>query len=141
MELDTNTIIIAIGIVVIVAALLGNSLYRKKQRVEAAWEGVVIDKAVQEQVQQPKTNTTNPSGVSVNNISVSGQSQNTPAITHVYSITVRSSAGTTFNWPVSSGFYETVGIGDTLSKHPGQEVPNITQKAQVAQQPPESPVA
>ncbi len=122
MEQGTETtIIIFVGVFIVVATVFGYSLYRKKKRIEATWEGVVIDKAVEETVHQTSTNSSG-SGFSVGG----GDS----AVTRDYSIIVRPNVGDTFKWPISSGFYETVQIGDKLSKQPGQETPEIIQKAQ-----------
>ena len=128
---NTTSVLIGVGFAAVFASIIIYSLYTNKKRKDANWSGVVIDKAVQEIVERP--NQTQQNGVAVGGINFSNSQ---PAVTHNYSITVRpDTGGEPFKWPISSGMYEQVSIGDTLRKQPGTQIPEIVQKAAIATAP------
>lgn len=142
---------ITAGIVAIFVVVAIVSYLNKKKRIAASWEGTVIDKAILEDVHQSRSDRDRrPNGLSsetsIMGIRVQGTNVtngNSVAVTHSYRISVRT-ATKVINWKVSSGFYDSVGIGDSVVKRPGSEIVEITQKAQpqppVAEVPP-TPVA
>lgn len=84
-----------------------------------------MDKAIQENVRTGSEQMNDRSGPSVGGIRF-GSSGSGVAVTHSYSITVRpDGAGEPFDWPVSSGFYEIVKIGDKVVKRPGTTTPEV----------------
>ncbi|MDQ5932367.1 MAG: hypothetical protein QG649_452 [Patescibacteria group bacterium] len=125
---NIQDILIIGGIAAVFIVIIGLSLYQNKKRKDASWTGVVIDKAMQEHVDRDLNNRQSNDGGGVSLISF-GNNRSDVAVTHSYSITVRPEGGETFNWSVSSGFYELVSIGDKLSKRPGTTTPEIIEKA------------
>lgn len=126
--MDNNTLVIIL-ISVIVVGVIGFVLYTNKKRKDANWTGVVIDRMMSEHVNSNRMANENRAG----NISIGGfglSSPNTVAVTHSYSLMIKSDTGETFSWQVSSGMYEEVAIGDRLEKRPGTTIPTIIQKAQ-----------
>lgn len=69
------------------------------------------------------------------------------AVTHDYSIKVKTDGGEQIDWDVSSGLYEIINIGDKLTKASGTDVPEVVEKAVANPQsnaqtpPPTNPVA
>lgn len=126
MQSDILMLVFILGIFVVI---IGTSFYLQAKRKAASWSGTVIDKAITENVQRNSQADRNPSGISFgSNGIVFGNNQTN--ITHHYNITVRSATNNKeFNWPISSGFYETVQIGDKLVKQSGSSLPEITEKA------------
>ena len=108
--------LILIGIIALFAGVFGYAIYSKVKRKSATWTGAVIDKNVTETVKN--------SGRSQNRgsigISLGG---NRTAINRNFNLKIRSDAEEEFNWPVGEGFYESVQVGDKLTKSPGTETP------------------
>jgi len=121
-----------IGIIVVIFVVLGIGIVfvvqflKKKKQTAASWTGTVVDKEIDEQVHSNHSSGNDNSGFN--------DSHGT-YVTHSYNISVRADSGETFEWPISSGFYETVGIGDKLSKPAGTMMPEIVEKAAPAQAP------
>lgn len=114
-------VLIFIGIVIVTIAIFSYSLYAKKKRRQDRWSGVVIDKKIEERIH------TNDSNSRASGTVVFGNNQ---AVTHSYKITVKTDDGRQLDWPTSSGFYESVQIGDKLTKEVDTEIPTITLNAQ-----------
>jgi hypothetical protein len=127
--MNSGTIFIAIFVMVFLG-ILGFALYSRKQRKDASWSGTVTDKNAQEVVQNsniPYQNQNRSFGVTLGGVNnVMGNNQ---VVTHQYDITVMTDEGKELRWPVSSGMYETVSIGDKLVKRSGTETSEITAKA------------
>jgi hypothetical protein len=118
--------LIIIGFVAVFGGVLGYSLYSGRKQKNAQWTGTIVDKSVQEMVHD--RNNQRQSGVSINGISLGGN--NGSNVTHNYSIVVQpDGGGEQFKWPISSGLYEQLNIGDKLSKRPGTKIPEVTEKA------------
>lgn len=149
---DSFSIIIPIAVAIIILGVFGYSFYKKKQRKDMSWTGVVLDKKIHEHVNDrddaSSSRNGNGTSFSIGGISIGGS--NTSSVTHSYSIAVRLDGdGSTLEWPISSGMYEQISIGDKLVKKPGSEVPEIIEKAtplqpvaQPSMQPqPQAPIA
>lgn len=122
---DTLSIVIGAAIVIVVVGAFVFSFVQGKKRKDASWTGTVIDKSMQEHVRTDNDRNDNGSGMSVNGIRFGGDRSDV-AVTHSYSITVRpDGAGEPFDWPISSGLYESLNIGDKLVKRPGTDVPEV----------------
>jgi len=145
--MDNNSIgiIISIAVIVIIVAAFAVGIFTYKKRKAASWTGTVVDKDVQEQIQQSNSygNSNNSQGMNIRigDIGIgNGTGQMSGRVTHSYSISVRPDSGDVFTWSVSSGFYETVSIGDRLSKPAGTLTPEIVEKASAsAPTPPAAP--
>lgn len=122
--------ILIIGIIVVIGGgIVGLGLYQKKKRKEASWSGSVIDKSIQETVHN---NDNNNYGEKRTGFSIGSNGfNNNTAVTKSYNIKVKTDTGEEISWPISSGMYETLNIGDRLVKNPGTEIPEITDKADV----------
>lgn len=121
-----ETTLIIIGFVAVFGGVLGYSLYSSRKQKNAQWTGTVVDKSVQEMVHD--RNNQRQSGVSINGISLGNNGGSN--VTHSYSIVVQpDGGGEQFKWPISSGLYEQLNIGDKLSKRPGTKIPEVTEKA------------
>lgn len=122
---DIPSTIFAAVIVLFIVGVFAFGFWQNKKRKEASWNGTVMDKAMQENVRTGNEQMDDRSGPSVGGIRF-GSSNSGVAVTHSYSITVRpDGAGEPFEWPVSSGFYELVKIGDQVVKRPGTTTPEV----------------
>jgi len=131
---DIPSILFVAAIITVLVGLFAFGFFQNKKRKEASWTGTVLDKSMQENVRTGDSSRMNDDrgGVSVNGISF-GSNRSEVAVTHSYSITVRpDGVGEPFDWPISSGFYETVKIGDKLVKRPGTTTPEIVSSASAA---------
>lgn len=135
---STIGIIIAVIIVLIIFGAFTAAVISNRKRKAASWTGVVVDKNIQERVQESNSynNSNDSSGMNIRlggiGLSTGNSSNNGVSVTHSYFVSVRPEGGEVFDWSVSSGFYETVSIGDRLSKPSGTLTPEIVEKAVVA---------
>jgi len=97
------------------------------RRREMVFEGEVIDKNVVEN-QVHNTQPMN-QGITIGNNMNGG-------VTHSYTIKVKTDAGKTIGYPISSGMYEVIKIGDRVSKPKGTtEVTIVSSKTNVTNPP------
>lgn len=119
---------------VVVAAIIGfvvYGLYINKKRKDAVWTGVVVDKDISENVYDGNDfgNNNRQNGIGLFSI---GNTNNQVAVTHSYSIKVKTDGGGQIDWDISSGLYETINIGDRLTKSAGTDVPEVIEKVAVS---------
>lgn len=120
-------IVIFIVISALVVLMFGYMIISAKKRKSAVWAGTVIDKNISETVHSAMGNNSGRGGglISFN----LGTGNNNQSVTKSYYIIVKTDDGQQINWPISSGFYEQVNIGDGLSKPSGTVVPEITARS------------
>ncbi len=128
-------IVIVSVVVIAIVAFVGFGLYNNKKRKDAVWSGVVVDKNIAEVVHDNNDigNNNQQNGVGLFSI---GNANNQMAVTHNYSIKVKTDSGEQINWDISSGLYEAINIGDKLTKASGTDVPEVVEKAAFNTQPP-----
>ncbi len=121
----------AIVIVVIVFAI---------KRREEVFEGEVIDKNVIETMNNnmPMNSTNNMNNMNNGFTIINRGSGN---VQHSYTIKVKTSAGKTIDYGISSGMYEIIKIGDTVSKAKGTTEIVILSSKPVIDTPVSNPVA
>lgn len=126
--------IIVAAVIVCIIAFVIYGVYTNKKRKDAVWSGVVIDKDITEVVHDNNDfgNNNQQNGIGLFSI---GNTNNQMAVTHSYSIKVKTDGGEQFDWDISSGLYETINIGDRLTKSAGTDVPEVVEKAVVNTQP------
>jgi regulatory protein YycI of two-component signal transduction system YycFG len=106
---------IFIVVIAIVVLVFGYVLYAKIKRRGASWSGTVIDKDMVETATSPTDNGNN------NSSGITFGTRN--AVNRSYKLRIKDDAGKEFNWPVGQGFYDSVNVGDKLTKSPGTETP------------------
>lgn len=119
-------VIVIIIFVAIVGLFIGAYVHRRQE----VFEGEVIDKDIQEQVNNNFNGNQNRSGVGFTLRGVNFNNNNGSNVTHTYSIKVRITTGKEINWQISEGKYEIVKIGDHVTKQAGTTEVDITPKAQ-----------
>lgn len=124
-----ETTLIILGFVAIFGGFAAYSIINGRKQKSASWTGTVVDKSIQEMVHN--RNNQQRSGISINGMSLNGN--NGSNVTHSYTIVVQpDGGGEQFKWPISSGLYEQLSIGDKLTKRPGTKIPEVTEKATAA---------
>ena len=123
-------------IIVIVIAVVGYAIYSAIKRREEVFEGEVVDKdvieteAVNHNYGPPGT--PRPSGIVIGNAG--------SGIKHTYKIKVKTDQGKVIGYVISEGMYETVKIGDRVSKAKGSaEITIVAQAAGATVPPPPAP--
>lgn len=127
--MNSNILVILITLAVVIVLILIFLNYKKKK--DSSWSGTVIDKNIQEIVNQNPNNYGSSFGNQNNkaiNISLGGLNQQ-QAVTHKYLVTIQTTNGQQINWDISSGMYEQISIGDELSKASGTMTPQIIKKS------------
>ncbi len=123
-------IIIVAGVSIAIVGFFVYGMYSNKKRKEAVWSGIVVDKNILEIAHDNNSNQNN-NGV---NLFSMGNNGSQTTVTHNYSIKVKTESGDQINWPISSGLYEAINIGDKLTKSVGTDVPEIIEKAATSSQ-------
>lgn len=114
---NLTEILIFIGIIALFAGIGGFMLFSKMKRKNASWTGVIIDKKVTETSSSPRHSRHINSRPTIS----FGTERN--AINRHYKLIIRADSGNEFSWPVGEGFYETIQVGERLTKNPGTETP------------------
>ncbi len=122
------------GVIVAIIGFVIYGVYINKKRKDAVWTGVVVDKDISENVYDSNDFGDNNRQNSIGLFSI-GNTNNQVAVTHSYSIKVKTDGGEQIDWDISSGLYETINIGDRLTKSAGTDVPEIIEKAPVSPPP------
>lgn len=102
------------AVAVIFLVILGYTFIAKAKRKSSSWTGTVIDKNVTETA----SNNTNQDDQNPS-FSIGSRS----AINRNYNLRIKDDLNNEFDWPVGSGFYETIVVGDRLTKNSGTETP------------------
>ena len=114
---NTTGLILAIGIAILVVSLI-IGLYVKRR--EMVFEGQVIDKDIIE-MQDDNLPSSGSSTISI----VANTS-----VRHEYKITVKTDVGKVVHYQISEGMYETIKIGDRVSKPKGTTQISIVSSSQ-----------
>ncbi len=148
-----NSIVSIVIFVVIFGGVVAYIIVSAIRRREIQFEGSVIDKNIIENRQMNNGMNRGP-GITLGN-NMNGNNMN-GGVTHEYKIRVKTDQGKEVNYKVSEGMYETIKIGDRVSKPHGtteitivsstpsptaQPVPAASVASAVAAVPPTPPVA
>jgi len=114
--------------VVVFGGVIVWAIYNAIHRREISFEGVVLDKNMHENV----NNNMRQPGLVIGN---------TSTVTHSYTIRVQPDSGKELTYGISSGMYETIKIGDRVSKPHGTTEITIVSSTPTAPVTPVAPVA
>jgi len=106
---SSNNPLVLVAVIAIFAIALILVIVSAIRRREESFEGKVIDKDIQENVVQNQPINQQP-GITFGN---------TGAVTHAYRVKVQTDTGKVINYQISEGLYETIKIGDRVSKPKG----------------------
>jgi len=115
--METNNTLLLVIFILIFVGIFGYVIFAKIKRRNTSWTGTVIDKNVTETA----SSSTNAQRNQSNSGIMFGGNRN--AINRNYTLRIKDDVGKEFKWPVGDGFYESVQVGDRLSKQPGTETP------------------
>lgn len=116
--MDTTLGFLVVGAVILVA--IGVGAYSFTKRRDMSFEGVVLDKNMQENVVNNTVGQPQQQGIVIGG-------NNQAAVTHSYSIRVNTATGEVVSYSISSGMYETIKIGDRVSKAKGStDIPIVS---------------
>ncbi|HVO86707.1 MAG TPA: hypothetical protein VMT23_03215 [Candidatus Binatia bacterium] len=121
-----------IAFIAVFAAFIALFIGLYIRRREVVFTGTVIDKNILESVAQNSTMPMNQGGITFGGGRL-GVGNNSGVI-HNYQIRVKTDAGKEFNYPISSGKYEIIKIGDRVSKPKGTTEVDIISAATPANQ-------
>jgi len=122
---------IGILVIAVLVIVIGFVIIQYFRRRSAKWAGSVIDKGFTEHVDRDTvSNRSSQSGSSlkIGGLTIGGNMQQRH-VTRSYYIRVQTDEGKEIKWPVSEGLYETIKIGDRLTKEPGTQIPRIAENA------------